>query len=89
MQQQDERKNEKSFKTFGKKIDNFVAELNEAAQKLEAEFEDKYRELKMSAERLKKEAEDKDRWKEVETSLKKAGEELKNAFNEAFRKKNK
>lgn len=87
MQQQEEGKAEKSFKTFGQKIDNFVVELNEAAQKLEAEFEEKYRELKASAERLKKEAEDKERWREVESSLKKAGEELKNAFSEAFKKK--
>lgn len=87
MEAKDEGKAEKSFKSFGKKVDQFVAELNEAAVKLEKEFEEKYNELKVSAEKLKKEAEDKERWKEVESNLKKAGEELKNAFSAAFKKK--
>ena len=54
---------------------------------MQKEFQAKYEELKVSAEKIKKEAENKDRWKEVEASLKKAGEELKNAFNAAFKKK--
>jgi hypothetical protein len=87
MDAKDEGKAEKTFKTFGKKVDDFVAELNEAAEKLEKEFHAKYEELKASAEKVKKEAESKERWKEVESSLKKAGDELKNAFSAAFSKK--
>jgi hypothetical protein len=88
MENKEEGKAEKTFKSFGQKVDSFVEELNEAAAKLEKEFEEKYQELKASAEKLKKEAENKERWKEVEVSLKKAGEELKTAFSAAFKKKN-
>jgi hypothetical protein len=49
-------------------------------------MQDRYEELKVAAEKLKKEAENKDRWKEVEASLKKAGEELNNAVKSAFKK---
>jgi hypothetical protein len=80
-------KNEKSFKTFGKKVDEFLSELNEAGEKLHKEFEEKFEELKVSAEKLKKEAESKERWKEVENSLKKAGDELSTAFKAAFKKR--
>ena len=79
--------NEKTFNNFGKKVDQFVVELNEAAAKLEKEFQEKFEELKVSAEKLKKEAENKERWKEVESSLKKAGEELNQAFKAAFKKR--
>lgn len=89
MDAKDEGKAEKTFKSFGKKVDDFVVELNEAADRMEKEFLAKYEELKQSAERLKKEAENKDRWKEVESSLKKASDELKNAFNAAFKKTDK
>jgi hypothetical protein len=43
MEAKDEGKAEKSFKSFGKKVDQFVEELNEAAVKLEKEFEEKYK----------------------------------------------
>jgi hypothetical protein len=89
MESQEEGKGEKTFKTFGKKVDDFMAELTEAAGKLEKEFQLKYEELKVSAEKMKKEAENKERWKDVEQNLKKAGEELKSAFNNAFKKSEK
>lgn len=79
---------EKSFKNFGKRVDGFLAELNEAGEKLQKEFQQKYEELKVSAEKLKKEAENKERWKEAEESLKKAGDELGKAFKAAFGKRN-
>jgi hypothetical protein len=41
----------------------------------------------VTAERLKKEAESKERWREVENNLKKAADELSNAFRAAFRKR--
>ena len=83
-----EGKNEKTFKGFGKKVDQFMVELNEAGDRLQKEFQEKYEELKVAAEKLKKEAENKERWKDVEASLKKAGDELNKAFKAAFAKKN-
>ena len=87
METKDEGKNEKSFKTFGKKVDEFLEELNEAGGKLQQEFEEKFEELKITAEKLKKEAESKERWKEVEMNLKKAADELSSAFKAAFKKR--
>jgi len=80
-------KNEKSFKSFGKKVDEFLLELNVAGERLQKEFEEKFEELKETAEKLKKEAESKERWKEVEANLKKAADELNSAFKAAFRKR--
>ncbi len=85
--QEDSGKAEKLFKNFGKKVDAFMAELNEAGGRLNKEFESRYEELKDSAEKLKNEAKNKERWKEVEQSLKKAGDELNRAVKAAFKKK--
>jgi hypothetical protein len=87
METNDQGKAEKSFRNFGKKVDGFIQEFQEAADKLEQEFKVKYEELKISAEKLKKEAENKDRWQEVEQSLKKATDEVANAFKAAFKKR--
>jgi len=87
METKEEGKNEKTFKGFGKKVDDFLVELNEAGEKLQKEFQDKYEELKVSAEKFKKEAENNERWKEVEINLKKAGDELAKAFKAAFTNK--
>lgn len=87
METNDEGRAEKGFKSFGKKVDEFVSEFQEATEKLEKEFQQKFEELKVTAEKLKKEAENKERWQEVETSLKKAGDEVANAFKAAFKKK--
>ena len=87
METKEEGKNEKAFKTFGQKVDEFLLELNEAGEKLRKEFEEKFEELKESADKLKKEAESKERWREVESSLKKAGDELSSAFKAAFKKR--
>lgn len=86
---EDKGKAEKAFKNFGKRIDDFVVELNEAGDRLQQEFKSRLEELKDSAEKLKDEAKNKERWKEVEDSLKKASDELGNAFKAAFRKKDK
>lgn len=80
-------KAEDSFKNLGKRIDAFIEEVNEAGGKLQKEFQQKFEELKVTAEKLKKEAENNERWKEVETSLRKAGDELGNAFKTAFSKR--
>lgn len=87
METNQEGKAEKFFKDFGKKLDQFLVELKDAGTRAEADMQTKYDELKVAAEKLKKEAENKDRWKEVESSLKKAGSELENAFKTAFKKK--
>jgi hypothetical protein len=88
METKDEGKSEKTFKNFGKKVDDFLLELNEAGEKLQKEFEEKFEELKVTAEKLKREAESNERWKEVESSLRKAGDELSSAFKAAFKKRN-
>jgi ElaB/YqjD/DUF883 family membrane-anchored ribosome-binding protein len=80
-------KAEKNFQNFGKKIDGFVHEFQEAAEKLEKEFREKFAELRESAEKIKKEAENRERWQEVEANLKKAGDEVANAFRAAFKKR--
>jgi len=87
METNDQGKNEKTFNNFGKKIDDFLVELNEAGDRLQKEFHSKYEELKVSAEKFRNDAENKERWREVEASLKKAGDELGNAFKAAFKKK--
>ena len=87
METNKEGKTEKTFKNFGRKVDDFVAELNEASERLRMEFKEKYDELKTTAEKIKKESETNERLKEVEESLRKAGDELANAFKAAFRKR--
>ena len=83
----EEGKNDTTTKNFSKKVDQFVGELHEAGERLQKEFEEKFEELKQTGERIKKEAENKERWKEVESNLKKAADELGNAFKAAFKKR--
>ena len=87
METSNEGRNEKKFKNFGKKVDDFMVDLNEAGEKLQKEFREKFEELKATAEKIKKESENSERWKEVEESLKKASDELGNAFRAAFKKR--
>lgn len=87
MENTQEGRSEKFFKDFGKRVDQFVKELNEASTRAQGEFKTRFEELKSSAEKLKNEMKDKGRWKEVEESLKRAGKELENAFSSAFKKK--
>jgi len=79
-------KSEKFFQEFGRKMDGFLKDVKDAGGKLEKDLQQKYEELKASAERLKKEAENKERWKEVEEGLKRAGKEMENALKAAFKK---
>jgi phosphoglycerate-specific signal transduction histidine kinase len=83
----DEGSAEKFFKEFGKKMDQFAGELKEAGSRAEVDLQKKFEELKEAAQKIKTEAQKKERWQEVEASLKKAGEELENAFKAAFKKK--
>lgn len=85
METKDEGKAEKAFKNFGKQLDDFMVEFNEAGEKLQKEFQGKFEELKISAEKAKEEMKNKERWKEVEESLKRASDELGKAFKAAFK----
>lgn len=87
MDTSEEGKKDTTSKSFSKKVDQFVGELHEAGEKLQKEFEEKFEELKQTGERIKREAENKERWKEVESNLKKAADELGSAFKAAFRKR--
>lgn len=87
MDETKEGKAEKFFKEFGKKMDQFASELKGAGKNAEVDLQKKYDELKAAAQKLKAEAGKKERWEEVEASLKKAGDELENAFKAAFKKK--
>ena len=87
MEENQEGKAEKFFKDFGKKLDLFLAEAKDASTRVEADLKKKYEELKVAGEKLKSDVENKERWKEVEMSLKKAGEELEKAAKAAFKKK--
>ena len=87
MENNHEGKAETFFKDFGKKLDQFFVEAKDAGTRVEADLRKKYDELKVSAEKLKNNSENKERWKEVEASLKKAGEELEKAVKTAFKKK--
>jgi phosphoglycerate-specific signal transduction histidine kinase len=86
METKEEGTAERFFKDFGKKLDQFIEEAKEASTRVEADLKNKYEELKIQAEKLKNDAENKERWKEVEASLKKAGEELERAIKAAFKK---
>lgn len=86
---EEDEKNSRSSKPFNKKVDQFRTEVNEAADRLQKEFGEKFEELKQAGEKLKKEAENKERWKEVETNLKKAADDVGNAFKAAFKSREK
>jgi hypothetical protein len=87
MEEKQEGNAEKFFSDFGKKLDKFMVELKDASGRVETDMRKKYDELKVSAEKFRKDADNKKRWKEVETNLKKAGEDLEKAFMAAFKKK--
>jgi hypothetical protein len=87
MEENKEGSAEKFFKDFGKKMDQFAQELKEAGSRAEVDLQKKYEEVKAAAQKLKTEAQKKERWQEVEASLKKASEEMENAFKSAFKKK--
>ena len=83
-----EGKAEKLFRDFGKKLDHFFSEAKVAGKRAEGDLKKTFDDLKASAEKMKNNPETKERWKEVEASLKKAGQELENAVKAAFKKKN-
>lgn len=87
METGEEGKAEKLLKDLGKRLDQFAAEAKQAGTKVESDLRAKYAEMKTTAEKLRSEVKDKERWKEVEASLKKAGEELERAAKAAFTKR--
>lgn len=87
METPEQGKAEKLLRDFGKRLDQFASEAQQAGSRMETDFRKKFEELKSSAEKLKKEAGSKERWNEVEAALKRAGEELERAAKAAFSKK--
>lgn len=85
MEEKQEGKAEAFFKDFGKKLDQFMGEAKVASARMEKDLQKKYEELKSSAQKIKNDSKNKEKWKEVETSLKRAGEELEKAVKAAFR----
>jgi len=80
---------EKMFKTFGKKVDSFIAELNDAKGNSSEEFKSRLEELRKSKDSLEKKfkgfrEENKDKWDEVQAELERAGQEFKKAVNNLF-----
>lgn len=80
---------ERFFREFGKRVDQFVEDLDQANDRLRKDFKNKYEDLKKSGERMKKEVTDKERWKEVDHALKKGMKELEKALDAAFKKRSK
>jgi predicted nuclease with TOPRIM domain len=80
---------EKMFKTFGKKVDAFISELNEAKGNSSEEFKSRLEELKKSKESLEEKfkefrEDNKDKWDDVQSELERAGQEFKKAVNNLF-----
>ena len=71
METTNEGKAERAFKNFGKKVDEFLHDLDGAGEKFQKEFNDKYEELKVSAEKLRNEARTKNDGKKLKKALKK------------------
>jgi hypothetical protein len=88
MENKGEGKSEKFFREFGKKMDQFMGEVREAGDRAQADLQTKFEELKTAGKKFQKEAQNNERWKEVETSLNKAGKEFEKAFASAFKKRN-
>ncbi|ELR71884.1 hypothetical protein C900_02259 [Fulvivirga imtechensis AK7] len=89
-----EGKAEKMFKDIGKKIDELIQDLDKAKERAKVEYADEIEELKRNGETLKSgfnkfKENNKERWEDIEASLEKAGNELRNAFDAAFSKKSK
>ncbi len=87
-----EGKAEKTFKKFGVKIDEMIADLQKLKEKARENYGDRFEEMDRNAEKLKDEfnqfkERNKDKWDEVEDKLEKAGKELAGAFKTAFSKK--
>ena len=80
---------EKMFKRFGKNVDTFIAELNDAKGNTSEEFQSRLEELKKSKDSLGEKFKDfreenKDKWDDVQSELERAGEEFKKAVNNLF-----
>jgi phage host-nuclease inhibitor protein Gam len=84
---------EKMFKRFGKNVDTFIAELNDAKGNTSEEFQSRLEELKRSKDSLGEKFKDfreenKDKWDEVQSELERAGQEFKKAVNNLFANRN-
>jgi len=84
---------EKMFKRFGKNVDSFITELNDASSNNSVEFKERLDELKKTKDTLgdkfkEFKDENKDKWDDVQTELERAGQEFKKAVNNLFSSRN-
>lgn len=87
-----EGKAEKTFRDFGKKLDEMIAELQSLKTDIENRSGSRWDELNKSKEKIEEELKqfkerNKDRFEEAEERLEQAGTEIKKAFEALFSKK--
>lgn len=80
---------EKLFKNLGKKVDQLIVDIKKGVE--DPAIKDRYEELKRTGEKLKSEFDDfknehKEVFDDIESSMEKAGNEIRNAFNKTFNK---
>lgn len=83
---------EKMLKDLGKRIDELIVDLHEAKDKASVEYAEQIEELKKGRDKVQSEIDEfrerhKERFDEIEGSLERAGKELKNAFENVFKKR--
>lgn len=76
---------------LGRKIDQLIAKANDASGDARGEFSSKMEELNKCKEKAEQElrefANDEEKWKEVQSRLQLAADELKKAFELTFQKR--
>ena len=83
-----EGKAEKTFKVFGKQVDEMIKDLKNLKEKAKVEYKDQAEEFNRNTETLKEELnkfKDSEKWDEVGQRLETAGKEVKEAFKRAFK----
>jgi arginyl-tRNA synthetase len=85
---------EKMLKDLGRRIDELIVDLHEAKDKASVEYAKEIEELKKGRDKVQSEIDEfrerhKERFDEIEESLERAGRELRNAFETAFKRKEK
>ena len=84
---------EQLFKKFGHKLDQFIVELKGTKENAGGEMDERFEELKRNFASLEDQVKNfkennKDKWQDVQSELNQAGQNLKQAFDSAFTKKN-
>ncbi len=94
MNEKESGKTENIFKDLGKRIDELIGDLSSAKENLKDEYSGQIEELKRNKETLQQEISgfkerNQHHFDEIESSLERAGQELKKAFTAAFSVKTK